>query len=96
MIMIAKEKVQQQLEGIKRLRSTGPLSPNYTWWVDQTLDTLQTLFGEGSWQVRRFQEAVGGLRSIEDSPGLPLWGTWGMRSRLDRAEEALQDILQSL
>jgi len=94
-MVVAKGKLQQQLEGIRRLRATGPLSPNYTWWVDQTIDILQTLF-EGSWQVRRFQEAVGGLRGIEDSPGLPLWGKWGMRSRLDRAEEALQDILHSL
>ena len=95
MIATSKQRILQQLGGIQRLRATGPLSPSYTWWVDQTRYTLQQLFGEGSWQVRRFQEAVG-QRGTDDTAGLPLWGQWGMLARLDRAEGVLQSILRSL
>lgn len=94
MAMTAYERVQQQLEATKRLRATGPVSPSYTRWVDQTLDALRRLFGEDSWPVHRFQEAVG-PRGSDDQAGLPLWGQWGLLARLARAEEALQAILDA-
>lgn len=91
------EKVRRQLEGIVRLRGSGPISYEYGQWVDATHHLLVTLFGEESAQARGFLEIVGEGAEARGW-GLPLapGNPWGMQARLARAEAYLQELLQRL
>jgi len=92
-----REKLQGRLEMLPRLRGRGPVSFDYGQWVDGTHHVLVTLFGEESPQARGFLEVVGEGAEARGW-GLPLapGNPWGMRARLDRAEEYLGGVLASL
>lgn len=85
-------KVRRQLEKLAHLRARGPLSTDYSRWVDETLAVLGEAFGEGSPQAQAFVGAVG-ERGVNDAFGLPLEGPWGLWERLERGEAILRQLL---
>jgi hypothetical protein len=92
-----REKLQDRLEMLPRLRGGGPVSYDYGQWVDGTHGVLVALFGEEAPQTRGFLEVVGEGAEARGW-GLPLapGNAWGMQARLDRAEEYLRGVLASL
>jgi hypothetical protein len=92
-----REKLQDRLEMLARLRGRGPVSYDYGQWVDGTHRVLVTLFGEESPQARGFLEVVGEGAEARGW-GLPLapGNPWGMQARLDRAEDYLRGVLTSV
>jgi hypothetical protein len=92
-----REKLQDRLEMLARLRGRGPVSYDYGQWVDGTHRVLATVFGEESPQARGFLEVVGEGAEARGW-GLPLapGNPWGMQARLDRAEDYLRGVLASI
>ncbi|MCE7929149.1 MAG: hypothetical protein DYG91_11725 [Chloroflexi bacterium CFX7] len=98
----ARERIEERLNAIGRLRGSGPNPFDYNQWYDRTVEVLGALFGPGSAEVERLHEAAGvrgrlpGVRGQAEDMTLNIHGPWGIRARLDRAEQALRDTLAGL
>jgi hypothetical protein len=92
-----REKLQGRLKMLARLRGRGPVSCDYGQWVDGTHSVLITLFAEDSPKARGFLELVGEGAEARGW-GLPLTpgNPWGMKARLNRAEDYLRGVLASV
>jgi hypothetical protein len=94
--------IERQLRGMFWLRGTGPNPFDYGIWDERTRELLDSLFGQGSDIVARYEAAAGtrgrlpGVRGQDDNMTLNIHGPWGIRARLDRSEVVLRDILASL
>jgi hypothetical protein len=98
----AKAALEGQLDGIARLRGTGPNPFDYGIWDERTQELLAHLFGEGSAEVARYQEAAGvrgrlpGVRGPADNMTLNIHGPWGILARLDRGERVLRELAAAM
>jgi hypothetical protein len=98
----AREALERQIARIAWLRGTGPNPFEFGLWDERTQELLEALFGEGSAEIERYQEAAGkrgrlpGVRGQADNMTLNIHGPWGILARLDRGERALKDIAASL
>jgi hypothetical protein len=98
----ARERLQQQIKGISRLRGDGPNPFDYDLWDDRTVEILRATFGDGSVELQRYWEAAGkrgrlpGVRGQAENMTLNIHGSWGIHGRLERAEMVLNDFLAAL
>lgn len=94
----AKAALDQQIERIAWLRGTGPNPFEYGLWDERTQELLEQLYGGGSPEVTRYQDAAGkrgrlpGVRGQGDNMTLNIHGPWGIRARLERGERVLRDL----
>ncbi len=101
-----RDKARDLLAGSKqriaRLRATGPNPFDYWLWADETTQVLETVFGNDAEEPRRFGDIVYARgrtpeqRGSLDSMTLGIHGEWGIRSRLNRAEALLEQIIAGL
>jgi hypothetical protein len=98
----ARAAIDRQVERIAWLRGTGPNPFDYGLWDERTQELLETIFGPGSAEVARYQEAAGkrgrlpGVRGQADNMTLNIHGPWGILARLERGERVLRDISAAL
>jgi len=98
----AKVRIQRQIEKIGRLRGSGPNPFDYDLWDDRTVEILTAIYGEGSPELRRYEEAAGkrgrlpGVRGQAENMTLNIHGPWGILARLERAERVLQELVREL
>lgn len=91
--------LQKQLNGIPRLRATGPNPFDYFLWADATEAILGQIFGAASAEATAFLEAVREPGRTRDQRGnydnmtLGLHGAWGIWARLSRAQAVLEQVL---
>lgn len=94
--------LQQQIDGIGRLRGSGPNPFDYDRWQARTVELIDDIFGAASDEARRYYEAAGirgrlpGVRGQADNMTLNIHGQWGILGRLDRAEVVLRDLVRAL
>jgi hypothetical protein len=90
--------VDEALYKIRRLRGTGPNPFDYWLWADETVQTLETIFGRGAAEAQTFAGIVYERGRTPDQRGnfdamtLGIHGEWGIRARLDRAEALLEQV----
>lgn len=94
--MTKRERVQGQIDRTKNLYATGPLSPVFFQWVDQTLTVLRAVFGADSEEVRDFLEAAGEDVHDPNSVMLPVHTEWGTHARMKRCIASLERALAKL
>ena len=98
----AKERLQDQLERIARLRGTGPNPFEYNIWDARTTEVIAALYGPDSVEMGRYHDAAGlrgrlpGVRGQADNMTLNIHGQWGILGRLDRAERLLRELIAAL
>jgi hypothetical protein len=98
----ARERIQAQIDGMGRLRGSGPNPFDYDLWEDRTLEVLRATFGEGSPELERYFEAAGkrgrlpGVRGQAENMTLNIHGPWGILARLERAEKVLTALSAQL
>ncbi len=98
----ARERIQDQIHAIGKLRGSGPNPFDYNQWYDRTAEVLTAIYGEDSEAVTRLREAAGapgrlpGLRGQAGNMTLNIHGPWGIRARLDRAEAVLKNLAAGL
>lgn len=98
----ARERLEEQLARIARLRGTGPNPFDYNQWDARTQEVLVAIYGENSPEVLRYYEAalvrgrLPGVRGQAENMTLNIHGQWGIRGRLDRAEVVLRDLISEL
>ncbi len=98
----SKERIEQQIKDIGRLRGSGPNPIDYARWDDRTTEVLVATFGEGSPELAAYEEAADrrgrlpGVRGIGENMTLNIHGPWGIHARLHRAEAALKAIAAKL
>lgn len=99
---LARERLQDQITAIGRLRGGGPNPFDFDLWDDRTVELLKAIYGEGSAQVESYWEAAGkrgrlpGVRGQAENMTLNIHGPWGIHSRLDRAEAVLNGFVRAL
>jgi hypothetical protein len=95
----AKERLQEQLERIARLRGTGPNPFEYNIWDARTVEVISAIFGVESPELARYHEQAGlrgrlpGVRGQAENMTLNIHGQWGILGRLERAEIVLRDLI---
>ncbi|MCC7365491.1 MAG: hypothetical protein IT303_14090 [Dehalococcoidia bacterium] len=98
----ARARIEQQLEGIPRLRGHGPNPFDYYQWDARTTEVLTALFGADSDELQRYYDAAGirgrlpGVRGQAENMTLNIHGPWGILARLERAERVLRDIASAI
>jgi hypothetical protein len=98
----ARERIEQQIMAIGRLRGGGPNPFDYYQWDDRTVEVLSAAFGAGSPELARYHEAAGirgrlpGVRGQAENMTLNIHGPWGILARLERAEQVLRALAASL
>jgi hypothetical protein len=98
----AKERIQQQIHLIGRLRGSGPNPIDYARWDSRTAEVLVATFGADSPELAAYEEAAGkrgrlpGVRGIGENMTLNIHGPWGIHARLERAEAVLKAITARL
>ena len=98
----ARERIQEQITAIGRLRGGGPNPFDYDLWDDRTVEVLRATYGEGSPEMKRYWEAAGkrgrlpGVRGQAENMTLNIHGSWGILGRLSRAEVVLNDFVSAL
>lgn len=98
----AKALLEQQVNGIARLRGTGPNPFDYDIWESRTEELVAAAFGDPSEELARYQEQVGkrgrlpGVRGPAENMTLNIHGPWGILGRLGRAEPLLKELVTKL
>jgi hypothetical protein len=98
----AKERLQEQLDRIARLRGTGPNPFEYNIWDARTVEVITAIFGPDSAEMDRYHEAAGlrgrlpGVRGQAENMTLNIHGQWGILGRLERGEAVLRALIASL
>lgn len=96
----ARGAIEHQISRIAWLRGTGPNPLEYTLWDERTGELLQEIYGEGSSEVQRYDEASGkrgrlpGVRGQAENMTLNIHGQWGILGRLERAEAVLREFVK--
>ena len=98
----ARERLDEQIRKIARLRGTGPNPFDYYQWEAQTREVLEAIYGEDSPEVKRYYEAalvrgrLPGVRGQAENMTLNIHGQWGILGRLERAERLLRELSSQL
>ena len=98
----ARDVIEQQLQGIPRLRGTGPNPFDYYQWDARTQEVLVAIYGEAAAEVQQYYEAAGirgrlpGVRGQAENMTLNIHGQWGILGRLERAESVLRSLAAAL
>ena len=98
----ARERIESQIQQIGRLRGSGPNPFDYTIWDQRTIELLIAIFGEGSPELARYHDAAGirgrlpGVRGQAENMTLNIHGEWGILGRLNRGEQVLRELADSL
>ncbi|MEO6396937.1 MAG: hypothetical protein ABIP13_00565 [Tepidiformaceae bacterium] len=99
---LARERLAAQVEGIGRLRGSGPNPFDYTIWDERTAEVIGATFGADSSQLAQYLEAADirgrlpGVRGQAENMTLNIHGQWGILGRLQRAEVVLNSLIASL
>lgn len=95
----ARAALEAQLQGIKRLRGTGPNPFDYDIWQSRTVELLREIYGSDSPELERYEHETGlrgrlpGVRGQANNMTLNIHGEWGILSRLERGEVVLNDLV---
>ena len=98
----ARERIQAQIDGIGRLRGSGPNPFDYDLWNSRTIEVLTAIYGAGSPELRAYFDAAGergrlpGVRGQAENMTLNIHGQWGIRERLKRGEAVLVGLAGAL
>jgi hypothetical protein len=98
----AKGRLQEQLDGIARLRGTGPNPFEYNIWDARTVEVIAAIFGPDSAETDRYHAAAGlrgrlpGVRGQAENMTLNIHGQWGILGRLERGEAVLRELIAGL
>lgn len=98
----AKERLQEQLDRIARLRGTGPNPFEYNIWDARSIEVISAIFGADSAEMERYHDAADlrgrlpGVRGQAENMTLNIHGQWGILGRLERAEAVLRALILGL
>jgi hypothetical protein len=98
----ATARIQAQIEGIPRLRGSGPNPFDFDIWNSRTIEVLEAIYGDGSPEIKAYFAAAGergrlpGVRGQAENMTLNIHGEWGIRRRLERGEAVLRSFVAAL